>query len=167
MTLLTDTTWVKGAGAVQDTYTLIRKAIRKLLKQLGYALPGKRQGLADAARQLIATYLDTDRKAHIDWADPQQRADQLQVLVQDAEAALDLALAHADDAEVRTTGWLLTKILGDDLVQDAKGNPQIAEGTAPERIISITEPEMRHGRKSAAQRFNGFKVAVATEAAAS
>src|SRR5271157_4557244 len=40
VTLLTDTTWVKGAGAVQDTYTLIRKAIRKLLKQLGYALPG-------------------------------------------------------------------------------------------------------------------------------
>jgi transposase len=164
VTLLTDTTWVKGAGAVQDTYTLIRKAIRKLLKQLGYALPGKRHGLADAARQLIATYLDTDRKANIDWADPQQRADQLKVLVQDAEAALDLALEHADDAEVRTTGWLLTKILGDDIVQDDNGNPQIAEGTAPERIISITEPEMRHGRKSAAQRFNGFKTAVATEA---
>ena len=115
-------------------------------------------------RQLIATYLDTDRKANIDWADPQQRADQLQVLVQDAEAALDLALEHADDVEVRTTGWLLTRILGDDLVQADNGNPQIAEGTAPERIISITEPEMRHGRKSAAQRFNGFKTAVATEA---
>ena len=36
---------------------MIRKAIRKLLKQLGYALPGKRHGLADAARQLLATYL--------------------------------------------------------------------------------------------------------------
>lgn len=164
VTLLTDTTWVKGAGAVQDTYTLIRKAIRKLLKQLGYALPGTRHGLADQARQLIATYLDTDRKANIDWADPQQRAGQLKVLVQDAEAALDLALAHTDDAEVRTTGWLLTKILGDDLMQDAHGDPQIAEGTAPERIISITEPEMRHGRKSAAQRFDGFKVATSTAA---
>ena len=86
------------------------------------------------------------------------------MLVQDAEAALDLALAHTDDAEVRTTGWLLTKILGDDLAQDAHGDPQIAEGTAPERIISITEPEMRHGRKSAAQRFDGFKVATSTAA---
>ena len=105
-----------------------------------------------------------DRKADIDWADPQQRAAQLKVLVQDAEAALDLALEHTDDAEVRTTGWLLTKILGDDLVQDDHGDPQIAEGTAPDRIISITEPEMRHGRKSEAQRFDGFKVAVSTEA---
>jgi transposase len=164
VTLLTDTTWAKGAGAVQDTYTLLRKGIRKLLKQLGYALPGQRQGLGDAARQLIATYLDTDRKAAIDWADPQQRAAQLQVLVQDTEAALDLALAHSDDPEVRATGWLLSKILGDDIAQDQHGAAQIAEGTAPERIISITEPQMHHGRKSAAHRFDGFKVAVSTEA---
>ena len=47
VTLLTDTTWAKGAGAVQDTYTLLRKGIRKLLKQLGYAVPGKRHGLTE------------------------------------------------------------------------------------------------------------------------
>jgi hypothetical protein len=85
-------------------------------------------------------------------------------LVQDAEATLELAAEHTDDAEVRSTGWLLTKILGDDVVSDAHGHPQIGEGTAPERIISLTEPEMRHGHKSKAQRFNGFKTVVATEA---
>jgi transposase len=163
VTLLTDTTWAKGAGAVQDTYTLLRKGIRKLLKQLGYAVPGKRHGLADAAQRLVARYLDADRKADIDWADPAARAAQLQALVQDAEAALDLALDHSDDAEVRATGWLLSKILGDDVVLDAQGAAQIGQGTAPDRIISITEPEMRHGRKSAAHRFDGFKVAVSTE----
>jgi len=163
VTLLTDTTWAKGAGAVQDTYTLVRKGIRKLLKQLGYALPGKRHGLADAAQRLIATYLDADRKADIDWADPAARAAQLQVLVADADAALALALAQSDDPEVRASGWLLTKILGDDVVLDAQGAAQIGQGTAPDRIISITDPEMRHGRKSAAHRFDGFKVAVSTE----
>ena len=45
VTLLTDTTPVKGAGAVQDTYTLLRKGIRKLLKQIGYTGARKRQGL--------------------------------------------------------------------------------------------------------------------------
>jgi len=35
LTLLIDTTWAKGAGAVQDTYTLLRKSIRKLLRQMG------------------------------------------------------------------------------------------------------------------------------------
>ncbi len=163
VTVLTDTTWVKGAGAVQDTYTLLRKGIRKLLRTLGYATPSKRGQLSDTARKLIATYLDDDRKADIDWTDPVQRAKQLQVLVQDAEAALTIAVAHSHRAEVRSVGWLLTKILGDDIVADEHGEPQIGEGTAPDRIISITDPEMRHGRKSKAQRFDGFKVAVATE----
>ena len=140
VTLLHDTTWTKGAGAVQDTYTLIRKGIRKLLRQLGYAVPAKRKGLSPQVQRLIATYLEQDRKAPIDWTDPQQRAAQLKVLVQDAEAALDVAAAQADDPEVRATGWLLTKILGDDVVSDEHGDPQIGEGTAPDRIISITDP---------------------------
>jgi hypothetical protein len=164
VTLLHDTTWTKGAGAVQDTYTLLRKGIRKLLKELGYAVPARRKGLSPQVQQLIATYLEQDRKAQIDWTDPQQRAAQLKVLVQDAETALEMAATHADDPDVRQTGWLLTKILGDDLVTDEHGDPQIGEGTAPERIISITDPEMRHGRKSQAQRFDGFKAAVAVDA---
>ena len=163
VTLLTDTTAVKGGGAVQDTYTLLRKGIRKLLKQLGYAVPGKQRGLAPATQRLLATYLEQDRKAEIDWTEPAQRAAQLQVLVQDAEAALDLAVEHRDDAEVRAIAWLLSKIMGDDLEQDESGNAQIAQGTAPDRIISLTDPEMRHGRKSSAQRFDGFKASVSTE----
>ncbi len=163
VTLLTDTTWVKGAGAVQDTYTLLRKSIRKLLRTLGYAVPGKRQGLAPHIQRLIASYLDKDRKAEVDWTDPQQRAAQLKVLVHDADAALDWAAAQSDDPDVRSAGWMLTKILGDDVVTDEHGDPQIGQGTAPDRMISVTDPEMRHGHKSKAQRFDGFKTAVATE----
>ncbi len=55
LTLLTDTTWAKGAGAVQDTYALIRKSMRQLLRQMGYALPQKRRGLAPEIQRLLAT----------------------------------------------------------------------------------------------------------------
>ncbi len=165
VTLLTDTTRTKGAGAVQDTYTLLRKGVRKLLKQLGYAVAGKLRGLSPETQRLVATYVEQDRKAKIDWTDPQQRAAQLQVLFQDADAALALATEQLADPDVRSIGWLLVKIMGDDITLDDHGNPQIAEGTAPERIISITEPEMRHGRKSSAQRFDGFKAAVTIEQA--
>jgi transposase len=162
VTLLTDTTDVKGAGAVQDTYTLLRKGIRKLLKAAGFHLPGKRQGLSSQGQELVARYTGRAGKAKIDWADPQQRAAQLKVLVEDTEAALELVMGQGGE-EVRTIGWLLTKILGDDLVSDEQGDPQIGEGTAPDRIISLTEPEMRHGRKSSAHRFDGFKVVVSTD----
>ena len=163
ITLLTDTTNVKGAGAVQDTYTLLRKGLRKLLKAAGFQLPGKRRGLSPRIRALVERYVDQNHKADIDWADPQQRLSQLQVLVEDVETALELAAEQNDNDEVRYLGWLLTKILGDDIVTDEEGQSQIGQGTARDRIISISEPEMRHGRKSKAQRFDGFKVVVSTE----
>jgi len=172
VTLLTDTTNVKGAGAVQDTYTLLRKGMRKLLKAAGFHLPQQRQGLSPQTRRLLERYLDHDRKADINWADPQQRAAQLQVLFDDVEAVLELAAEHTpalragasvDNDEVRSLGWLLTKILGDDVVVNDQGQAQLGEGTATDRIISMTDPQMRHGRKSSAHLFNGFKVSVATD----
>jgi transposase len=163
VTLLTDTTNVQGAGAVQDTYTLLRKGMRKLLKAAGFHLPNKRQGLSPQTRILLERYVDQDRKADIDWADPHQRAAELQVLFDDAETVLTLAAEQIDDDEVRYLGWLLTKILGDDLVVDDQGQAQIGQGTATDRIISFTDPEMRHGRKSSARLFNGFKGSVSTD----
>jgi transposase len=163
VTLLTDTTNVKGAGAVQDTYTLLRKGMRKLLKAAGFHLPNKRQGLSSQTQTLLERYVDQDRKADIDWADAQQRAAELQVLFEDAEAVLELAAEQIDDDEVRYWGWLLTKILGDDLVVDDQGQAQIGQGTAKGRIISTTDPKMRHGRKSGARLFNGFKASVSTD----
>jgi transposase len=139
VTLLTDTTPTKGAGAVQDTYTLLRKGTRRLLKALGYHLPGKRRGLGEQAKKLVATYVDQDQRAAIDWSDPQQRKEHLQTLVQDVEATLALATEQMDDEEVRAIGWLLTKILGDDLEQDDAGRAQIAKGTAADRVISASQ----------------------------
>jgi len=163
VTLLTDMTNVQGAGAVQDTYTLLRKGLRKLLKAAGFHIPGKRRGLSPRIQDLLARYVDEDSKADIDWADPQQRLSHLQILVEDVETGLNLATGESDNDEVRYLGWLLTKILGDDVVTDEEGQSQIGQGTAPDRIISITDPEMRHGRKSKAQRFDGFKASVSTE----
>jgi transposase len=161
--LLTDTTRTKGAGAVMDTYTLLRKSSRQLLKQWGYAAAARQRGRSPETQRLLETYVEQDRKAKIDWTDPQQPVAQLQVLCQDAEAALEVATEHLSDADVRSTGWLLVKIMGDDIEPDDQGHPRIAEGTAEDRILSITDPEMRHGRKSRAVRFDGFKVAVTTE----
>jgi DDE family transposase/transposase-like protein DUF772 len=160
VSLLIDTTPQLGAGAVQDTYTLIRKGIRRVLKAAGYQTPAKRRGLATN----LGAYLESDRKAEIDWNDPTARTGQLKVLVADAHAALDLALGDCDDADVRSAGWLLTKILGDDLVTDEQGDPQIGRGVAPDRVMSLSDPEMRHGHKTAAKHFDGRKVTVATDA---
>ena len=121
VTVIFDTTATGGAGAVQDTYNPVAQGHPQAAQDGQLARPGKRQGLAPEVARLVATYLDQDSKAAIDWADPTARAAQLKVLAADAEAALDAILPDCDDVEVRTLAWPLTKILGDDLVTDAQG----------------------------------------------
>lgn len=42
---------------------------------------------------------------------------------------------------------------------------QIRQGTATDRVISVHDPEMRHGRKSSSKRFDGHKLAVVVDTA--
>lgn len=158
VTILTDTTNAKGAGATQDTYTLLRKGVHKLLKTMGYHLPGKRAGCSAQVETLLKTYIDQDRKAEIHWGDVAARNTQLKTPVNDSQTALELALTQADDPEVRSLGWMICKIIGDDVEQTPDGGSQIRQGTAADRFISIHDPEMRHGRKSASKKFDGDKV---------
>jgi hypothetical protein len=165
VTILTDTTNAKGAGATQDTYTLLRKGIRKLIKTMGYHLPGKRAGCSAQVESLLKTYVDQDRKAEIDWSDVPARNAQLKTLVDDSEAALELALEQMDDPEVRSLGWMISKIIADDVEETPEGGRKIRQGTAADRIISLYDTEMRHGRKSASKKFDGHKVSTTMDQA--
>ena len=37
------------------------------------------------------------------------------------------------------------------------------KGTAKERVLSVHDPEMRHGRKSAGNLFNGYKLSIVND----
>ena len=157
-----DGTPVKGAGAVQDTYTLVRKGIRKLLKAAGYQVPSKRRGLSPQARTLVERYVvkiakpisigrvhsSGPRSSRCSWPAPKR------------PWSWPCSTATM---QVRGIGWLLAMILGDDIVTDEQGDLQIGDGTAPDRVISVTDPQMRHGRKTKSQRFDGFKALTATD----
>lgn len=53
----------------------------------------------------------------------------------------------------------LAQIRGQDLEPDPSGGgkTRIRQGVAPERRVSIEDPEMRHGRKSKSKLFHGYK----------
>src|SRR3954467_13860624 len=57
---------------------------------------------------------------------------------------------------------LLARILAQDIEGDDHG-PRLKHGVAPDRLISVHDPEMRHGRKSSSHRFNGHKAQVAVD----
>ena len=56
---------------------------------------------------------------------------------------------------------LLEELIGQDFDVDEDDVPRLHRGTRPGRIISAIDPEMRHGRKSQHQRFDGYKLSAA------
>ena len=65
------------------------------------------------------------------------------------------------DETVAAAQKLLRELIGQDFDIDDDGVPRLHRGTASGRIISTVDREMRHGRKSQHQRFDGFKLSAA------
>ncbi len=169
-----DTSNILGRGAVKDTYNLIADGIVSVMRRLA---KGSGKSLERwAADHDLSPYTGSSIKgeAAIDWSDDQAREGLLEGLVADAECVLELARrARAGVAPGSPAAQRLVKaaeVLSQVLLQDveqtgaAEGRAtKLRRGTSAERICSIHDPEMRHGRKSASTRFDGHKVAVAAD----
>jgi hypothetical protein len=67
------------------------------------------------------------------------------------------------DKAVETAAGLLVSLLQQDIERREDG-PALVQGVAKDRIVSATDPEMRHGHKSKSNLFCGHKAAIAVEA---
>ena len=109
-------------------------------------------------------------QAAVDWTDPQARQRFLAEIVADAEQLLEvvrgtrseLTKDSPEDQALVAAAELLARILAQDIERD-DGGPRLKRGVAPDRLISVHDPEMRHGRKSSSHRFNGHKAQVAVD----
>lgn len=152
-TAIIDSSPVAGAGAVADTYTLIRKLVERLVRVAG-------DRLDDDARAAAAPFVGG--KPDIDWHDVAARKRLLGELVA-AATVVRQATATFNDAEVVAASGLLGGVIDQDIEADDQGRPQIRRGVARDRIISHSDPQMRHGRKSKSRRFDGHKLHVVTD----
>lgn len=62
-----------------------------------------------------------------------------------------------DNLELRETLEVAIQVKKQDIETQPDGSAQLKVGVAPNRRISLEEPEMRHGRKSRSQKFDGYK----------
>ena len=60
----------------------------------------------------------------------------------------------------------MRELIGPDFDIDEDGVPRLHRGTRQDRILSVHDPEMRHGRKSRQQRFDGYKLSAAATSGA-
>jgi len=153
VTAIIDSSPVVGAGAVADTYELIRGFLGKAVKAAG----GRLSPEAAAAAEPFC-----GAKPDIDWQDPAARKAHLGKLVAAGRVVL-AEVGRLDDPEVREPADLLAQVIDQDVTKDEDDNPEIRQGVARDRIVSHSDPEMRHGRKSASRRFDGHKLDVMTD----
>lgn len=145
------------AVATMDTVTLVRSAVRGLLSAAGEREAG--------LRVLLARDDDytTVGKPVCDYEDAAAREALVDALAKDARA-LPGALDGQDLGPVLAqAAVLLASVTGQDLEEDASGVFRIARRVAADRVISTVDPQARHGHKTSARGFDGYKGHIAID----
>jgi hypothetical protein len=147
-----DSTALYDAVATQDTVTLVRSALVGLLAVVG----------DEFAAEIRSSFERDDDykkpgKPACDWDDAKAREALVEELALDGYAALARLHERALDPRTRQAAELLATVLGQDLEQREDDVFRIARGVAEDRVISTVDPEARHGHKTAARGFDGYK----------
>jgi transposase len=158
---IVDSTPMLGAAATKDTVRLVRHGVKKLIDAVGVADEQAAAALSDG---LQFDYERPAEKPDCRWRIKVERERMLTQVAEDAERALAAVegceglLAQERVVEAHR---LLRELIGQDFDIDQDGVPRLHRGTRSDRVISAVDPEMRHGRKSAHQRFDGYKLSAA------
>ena len=173
MKVALDTRNILGRGAVKDTYNLLGDGIVKLVRMLAELQGSSSEEWAQAhglSRYFATTSLKGE--AEINWEDAKAREGFLTSIVADADRLLEVARqtlsSYAPESVEHKRLIEAAELLSQLLLQDVERKPTTGEaslkaGVAKDRVISVHDPEMRHGRKSKAKRFDGHKAAVAVD----
>ena len=157
-----------GAGRVEDTFNLIGRAalhvVRSAAERLGK--PVERVALEAGIPVLNATSIKAG--LDIDWDDPKARTIALGRLLHQVQALgrfLEKQLSEEISQPPLAEQWaLLQKLIAQDTEPDPDGGGRkVTQGVAKDRRISVSDPDMRHGRKSKKRRIDGYKRHVAVQ----
>lgn len=146
------------AVATMDTVTLIRSAIRGLLKAADAKLESQLRGVLSGSDDYAGA-----GKPACDWDDADARAAVVDRLAVDGLALLTELEGRELPGAVVEAGGLVATVIGQDLEQAEDGTFRIARRVAADRVISTVDPQARHGRKSTSGKFDGYKGHVAID----
>jgi Transposase DDE domain/Transposase domain (DUF772) len=153
-----DSTPLYDAVATMDTVTLVRSAIRGVLTAAGGELGGQLRGVLARDDDYAAA-----GKPACDYDDAEARMQLVDALAQDACALLAALDGRKLDPALAQAAALLASVTGQDLEQDTAGVFAIARRVAPDRVISTVDADARHGHKTSARGFDGYKGHIAVD----
>lgn len=154
---------LRGAGRVEDTFNLLGHAVREVLRTVARQTEQEIEVVAEAAGIPLVTGSSLKAALDCDWDDATQRRQALGTLLAQIDSLRAwLQTEHTRaltqpplDAQWQTVERLIAQDTEPD--PDHDGSRRITKGVAAERQISVTDPDMRHGRKSKSTRVDGYK----------
>lgn len=157
-----DSAPLEGAGRVEDTFNLLGHAARKVVDCAAGLLKWSTERVCERAGCPLLQASSIKKALDVDWGDDDDKHEALNRLLKQLDALsawLKRELPEEIkkpplDAHVET----LARIREQNIEPDPDGGGQrIREGVAPDRRVSIEDPDMRHGRKNKNKVFNGYK----------
>ena len=155
-----DSFMVWGKSARQGTYTMIYQAIKMVLRLARFGnIPV--EGLVVLKRN---DYDKDLKKPEVNWDDENDKKRQLDRLVKDALGLVKYIRKQAkdEDSDLLSACDLLERVATQDVEKDDNGRYSIVKGTAKDRVISVKDPEMRHGHKTSSKIQDGYKSEIIT-----
>ena len=147
-----DSTPLYDAVATMDTVTLIRSALRGLLKAAEVELAAELRAVLSGCDDYVAV-----GKPRIDWDDPHAREGLIASRARDGYAVLAVLHGRELVEVVEQAAVLLATVLGQDLDAGEDGVFRVARRVAKDRLISTVDPDARHGHKTSSRGFDGYK----------
>jgi hypothetical protein len=160
-------------GAVLCTVNLLGEGIRSLARRWARA---RGVSLAQVAAEWDAPLVVAkSTKGYFDatdWSDASTRSDVLKKLIELATSSVERVVKGIEAEEVRTNKHLplrrrcfnLMRVVTEDLEVSADGTVHVLHRTTSSRLISLTDPDAQHFRKSASKVCSGFKLHVLGDA---
>lgn len=149
---IVDSFLISGAGATQDTITLVRRAMARVI------MLARCFELEEPVVRVLERndYLEKGKRK-INWSDREEKRALVESLVKDARCVVETVsrLGGVPD-ELKRAVELLHRVAEQD-IEEKDGKIQIKRGVAKDRIVSVTDPEMRHGHKTTSKRAEGYK----------
>lgn len=157
-----DSSPLLGAGRIEDTWNLIGRALSLVVDCAAKVVGVSRDQIIEEAKLDVLRGPSLKVALDIDWDDPEQQGQALQLLIEAVGRAqkwvADRAGKRSDEPPLREALAALRRVLEQDLEPDpTTGRPRIRRGVARDRTPSLGDREMRHGRKSKAKAFTGYK----------
>ncbi len=157
-----DSSPVRGRGAVKDTFNLLSDAIVGVLR----AVAGARETSLEQLAQEVGLERHVEAPSikgsePVDWSDPAAVSRFLAGLLGDCDRTL--AVAQQADVSIPETTWLQAIIDQDIDRGDEQTPPKLRRGVAKDRMPSVSDPEIRHGRKSSGKTYTGHKAHIAVD----